>query len=117
MIVVRPGLLRVPLSCAATSGDCLPVSVTVSVVETIAGGRVTAVSAKRGGQRLRIKRTIVIGSATATLPAGRSTELLVRLDAAGRRLLRRRGRLTALVELRTQSQVLAERVVRLHRTR
>jgi len=116
-IRVRAGALSVPLRCLAASGDCRPATITVSVLETVRDGRVTAIGAARGVRRRRIDRTLVIGSATATLFAGRSEEVLVHLNASGRRLLQRWGRLAALVEVKVQSGVIASRVVHLRASR
>lgn len=112
VVSFRAGTLSVPLHCAATSGDCLQAVVTVSVVETVVGKRVTAVSAARSARRRSIKRVVVIGYAKVTIAAGRH-DVLVRLNAAGRRLLQRWGKLEVLVEVRAQSSVLGSRIVRL----
>lgn len=109
----KAGTLAVKLRCAATSGDCLQVAITVSVVETLAGGRVTAVSADRSRHRHTLKHMLVIGSSKVTLAAGRSKDVLVRLDAAGRRLLQHWGKLAARMEVRAQSNLVASRIVHL----
>jgi hypothetical protein len=44
-------------------------------------------------------RTVTLGRASFSLRAGQTSALAVRLSEAGRRLLRRRGRLTATVAL------------------
>jgi hypothetical protein len=113
-IGVQAGVLSVPLRCDAASGECRPATIAVLVVETMMDGRVTAISATRSVHRRRGDRTLVIGSATATLSAGRSEEVLVHINTSGRRLLQRWGRLAALVEVKVQSAVLANRVVHLH---
>jgi hypothetical protein len=113
-ISIRRGVLFVPLRCTATSGKCPQVSVSVSVVETLAGGRVIAVRASSRAHGRGIKRIVAIGSVTATLSAGRSADVPVHLDATGKHLLHRWRRLAALVQVTAESHVLASRVVHLH---
>lgn len=76
-------------------------------------GRVTAISASRRASRHRVERTLVIGSTTAALPAGRSVQVAVHLNATGARLLQRQGKLAVLVEVKAQSEVIAKSVLHL----
>ncbi len=85
-IASRAGSVVVPLSCA--SSRCLPGTVTLTVVEKVSHGRVTGVAAGRASHGRRTLR-VLVGVATATPSLGRTDLVIVHLNAAGRRLLRR----------------------------
>jgi hypothetical protein len=79
----------VSAACAGASGATCAIHASLSVVETVAGGRVVAVAA-----RARTKhRTVEVGSLETTLAAGSHRQLKVALNAVGRRLLASRHRL------------------------
>ena len=59
--------------------------------------------------------SVLSNLAVSALSAGRSRDLLVHLNALGLHLLQQRGQLAALIEVRTQSRILAKRVVHLRR--
>ncbi len=73
----------VPVSCAGV-GSC-SVTLAMSVTETLKGSRIVAI-----GARVRTKRkVVVVGSVRATVTAGRTVTLGVRLSGTGQRLLKR----------------------------
>jgi hypothetical protein len=110
-IRIRGNEVLVPLRCPTTSVACLQVTVTVSVVETFASRLTTAVGVAHQGRA--IEHALVIGSAKVTLVAAHRADVLVHLDASGRRLLRHHGGLTVLVQLKARGSQLASRIVRL----
>jgi hypothetical protein len=65
------------------------VTLTLSVVETVAGHKIIAVTASK---RKR-KRTVVLGAKTLTLAAGQTKIVSVSLNATGKSLLRSRHKL------------------------
>jgi hypothetical protein len=75
--------VSVPLSCAGGSGSC-SISLTLSVAETLRGGKLIAVSA---AHHKTVKRALVLGTVRVRLAAGQHRTAVVRLNAAGRRLL------------------------------
>lgn len=68
------------------------VSLRLTVIETMRGHRLIAVSARRAKLT---HRTVVLGSATVTVKAGRTATAHVSLNRAGRKLLAARHKLTA----------------------
>jgi hypothetical protein len=80
----------VSLSCGGTGGSRCAVDLKLTVVETVAAGRVVAVTARKAKLR-----TVTVGSLRATLTAGGSRKLKLPLNAAGMKLLKRYHRLRA----------------------
>ncbi len=93
------------VSCTGAAGTSCAITVTLTVVETVTGGRVTAVSAAAR------KRTVTLGTAKVTLAVGHSAPVRVKLTAPGRRLLaarhRLRVKLTASSRTRTGGSAVA----------
>jgi len=77
----------VSVACGA-AGACNVVA-TLSVVETLQGGKLIAVAATAK----KIKKTLILGSKSETVPAGKTAKITVALNATGRRLLAARHRL------------------------
>jgi hypothetical protein len=103
-VTTRAGAVVVALSCA--SARCLPGKVTLTVLETLAHGRVVGVLAGRAlhGQRTR---RVVVGLAMAAPSAGRTDLVVVHLNAAGRRLLRHWRPLPVRVDVTSGIELLA----------
>ena len=79
--------VRATVSCARAGASC-----------AVRLGLVTAATVRRHG---RVKhRTILLGSARLTIPAGHRRTTVVRLDAGGRRMLAREHRLRVKLVLR-----------------
>jgi hypothetical protein len=91
----------VPVSCTGR-GSCTVV-LTLSVTETLKGGKLVAVAARR---TKTTKHVVILARVRVTIAAGHSKTVTLRLSSAGRRLLARRGRLA--VKLDT-SQLTASR--------
>jgi hypothetical protein len=76
----------VPVICGGGAGASCHLTLTLSVVETLRGGKVIAVIARAGNLKAK-KRTVLVGSATITLSAGQSATVRILLNGAGRQLL------------------------------
>jgi hypothetical protein len=93
----------VPLTCSAQAAGSCTITVRLTVLETLHGGRVVAVTAQRArardaaaGRRVSSShRTVLLGSVTAHVPAGQRRTVAVALNATGRSLLARVHRLSA----------------------
>ena len=79
------------VSCAGASGATCHITVSLSVSETLEGGKVVAVSAKAKSKTK--KRTVSVGRASVTLDAGQGETVKVKLNSAGRGLLKSHHRL------------------------
>jgi hypothetical protein len=77
---VKGGAVHERLGC---SGGRCAVTATLTTIETVRGGRVVAVAAS--AKRV----SVLVGSATLTVPAGAQRSLTVSLNRAGQRLARR----------------------------
>ena len=75
---------QVTVSCPSTSSANCSVTVVLVVTETLSGNKVIAVSAKKAKTH---KRTVTLGSATATIKPGGQTQIKVSLNGAGKKLL------------------------------
>jgi hypothetical protein len=75
---------QVTVSCPSASSANCSVRVVLVVTETLSGNKVIAVSAKKAKTH---KRTVTLGSATATIKPGGQTQIKVSLNGAGKKLL------------------------------
>jgi PKD domain/Carboxypeptidase regulatory-like domain len=100
----KSDVISVPVHCAATSGSCAPATVQLTVVEQLRNGHVTAIAARKKGKTT--KQTVVVGSATVTLAAGKSETVKVSLNAAGMKLLAQHSKLAVEVQLVSEHQIL-----------
>jgi hypothetical protein len=75
---------QVTVSCPSASSANCSVKVVLVVTETLSGNKVIAVSATKAKKH---KRTVTLGSATATVKAGGQTQIKVSLNGAGKKLL------------------------------
>ena len=76
--------MRVTLRCKGSTGSC-PLRLALTTLERLIRGRLTAVTATT--------RSVPVGAAGATLTAGRQATVTINLNADGRGLLDRFGRL------------------------
>jgi hypothetical protein len=81
------------VSCAGAAGSSCSVTLTLSVTETLSGHKVLAVSASKRKPK-KTKRTVVLGTTTVKLAAGRTKTVSVSLNGAGKRLLKSRHTLS-----------------------
>ncbi len=77
-------------SCTGASGSSCTVTLTLSVVQTLVGNKVIAVSASKHKR----KRTVVLGSTTVKIAAGKTKSVSVSLNGTGKRLLASRHSLS-----------------------
>jgi hypothetical protein len=81
------------VSCTGAAGSSCTVTLTLSVVQTLVGNKVVAVSASKHKPK-RTKRTVVLGSTTVKIAAGKTNTVSVSLNGAGKRLLNSRHTLS-----------------------
>jgi hypothetical protein len=79
------------VSCVGSAGSSCMVTLTLTVVEKLKGGKVVAVSAAK--HKTKSKRTVVVGSSNVTLAAEQSETVKVALNGTGKRLLASRHNL------------------------
>ncbi len=108
-ITTRARAASVVLHCPS-AGSCSTVTVQLVVVERLRDGRVVGAAASRRGT---VRRTVVIGSTTVAIEAGRSKTVEVPLSPTGRRLEARDGTLTAQMRIVSDGHVLATRKIHL----
>ncbi len=82
----------VDVECYAAPTTSCAVTVTLLVHETLLGGRVRAVTARR---RRETRRVLLLARANTIIAGGGQSTLTLRLNAAGRRLLKQRHAFTA----------------------
>jgi hypothetical protein len=81
------------VSCTGAAGSSCTVTLTLSVTETLSGNKVIAVSASKHKPK-KTKRTVVLGTTTVKLAAGKTKTVTVSLNGAGKRLLKSRHTLS-----------------------
>jgi hypothetical protein len=94
----RNGRLVVAVSCSSQASGGCKVSLRLSAVETLSGGRVVAVAARAPRARKStglLHRTLTLASAPLRLGRGAHTTVSLALNATGRRLLARERHFTA----------------------
>jgi hypothetical protein len=89
---------KVTIKCKGTTGQTCGMRLTMSVTETLRGNKVIRVTA--GKTR---KKTIVVGKAKKTIPAGRTVTVKVSLNSKAKHLLRRFHKLRVKLVVREQS--------------
>jgi hypothetical protein len=97
-ITVKGGTATVAVKCRGAT-NCR-VSLTLTVHETLRGHRVVAVSAAKTKKPKLKHRLVGVGSASATVRAGKTAKLKVSLNRTGRGLLAARHRLTTTLTVR-----------------
>jgi hypothetical protein len=96
--------ITVTLSCPAGGASCAAVTVVASVTEHLTGGTPTAVTAAK---RKHTTKQVVVASGHATLAAGSSKKLTLKLNGAGRKLLAKFHKLAARVTVSSAGRTLA----------
>jgi hypothetical protein len=86
------GHVTVTLSCQGPAGASCAVNLALTTVERKRGGHLIAVVARR--THIKSKR-VTIGSLKATIAAGQTVKLTIKLNSTGRKLLAHFGRLPA----------------------
>ena len=88
-VAVAAQRATVPISCRGSPGSTCTLKLALTVAETVQGGKVIAINASGKAK----KRSVVLGTATATLLAGQSRTITVALNRAGKRLVAKWHRL------------------------
>jgi hypothetical protein len=110
-VSAKHGKITVKLSCPAGGAACGADTLTAAVVEHFKHGKITAVSSSNGKKKPKTK-TVVIATANASLAAGSSETVTLKLNAAGRALLARYGKLNALVTVSANGKTIQKLTVR-----
>jgi hypothetical protein len=106
------GSLSVTLSCPPGGAACQAASVTVTVTEHLKGGKVTAVSSRKSKKKVRTQtKQVAIAAAAGTLAAGTTKTLTLALNASGRALLAKLGKLTTVVSVASGGKVVGSATV------
>jgi hypothetical protein len=108
-IKVKGRTATVAVTCRGAT-NCR-VSLTLTVHETLRGHRIVAVSAAKTKKPKLKHRLVVVGSASATVRAGKTAKLKVSLNRAGRGLLAARHRLTTTLTVRQRGTGKTTKVV------
>ena len=87
------GKVTFTLACAGSAGTSCEVESTLTTVAMTRNGRPLAVAARRHRHRRTHDQRIVVGASKLTIPAGQRVTIAITLNAAGKRLLARFGRL------------------------
>lgn len=103
VLAAKGGAASVSLSCTAGTGSC-SLQVLLTISETLRGRTVVALGAS-SHPRLTHK-TLVVGRASATLTPGQARSLTVALNATGKALLARHGKLLVKVTVTQGAHVL-----------
>jgi hypothetical protein len=104
------GKIVAKLACPAGGAACATDTLKAFVVEHLKHGRITAVTA--AAKKVAKTKTLVIAGASATVPAGATKTLTLALNATGRALLARYGKLTVLVMIGSGGKTLQTLTVR-----
>jgi hypothetical protein len=100
----KHGKIRVELSCPAGGSACSTETLKGTVVEHLSKhGRIVAVTA---AHKKAAKKTVVVATAGVTLAAGTTKTIVLKLNATGRALLARYGRLNVLVRFSSGGKTL-----------
>lgn len=105
------GSLSVTLSCPPGGLACQAATVTATVTEHLKGGKITAVSSGKKKKARSQTKQVTIAAAGARLAAGTTKTLTLRLNASGRALLAKFGKLTAVVSVTSAGKVLGTATV------
>jgi FG-GAP repeat len=88
--------ITVVLSCPSGGAACVPASLKAIVKEHLKGKKITAITASGQAARITTKRVLVAGGGV-TLLAGTDKTLALKLNATGRALLSKFGKLSVAV--------------------
>ncbi len=99
------GAITVTISCPAGGAACSALTVTLAVTEHLKRGKIVAITAASGKASTRTKR-VVIGTASASLAAGASKKLTIKLNGTGRALLAKYGKLATIVTITSSGKTL-----------
>jgi hypothetical protein len=92
---------KVKIKCKGTTGQTCAMGLTMSVTETLRGSKVIRVTAATTK-----KKTIVVGKAKKTIPAGKTVTVKVSLNSKAKRLLRKFHKLHVKLVVREQTKTI-----------
>jgi len=76
------------VGCTGSAGQSCSVTATITAQETLNGGKLTAVTSRKGKHPSKVRHiTVTLGTVTATIAAGSTRKLTVSLSSTGLRLL------------------------------
>lgn len=107
----KRGKITIKLSCPAGGAACSADTLTAVVVEHFKHGKLTAVTSS-GGKKKPKTKTVVIAGGSASLAAGATETLTLKLNATGRALLARYGKLNVLVTISAGGKTIEKLAVR-----
>jgi hypothetical protein len=109
--------ITVTLSCPAGGAGCAPVSLQATVKEHLKGTKITAITAgAKKNARVTTKQVVVAGGG-ATLSAGATQTLTLTLNATGRALLAKFGKLPAIVTVSSAGKTIGTATVTVQKTK
>ncbi len=94
------------LVCAGTSSQTCTFTETLTVLETLHGSTLVAVSASAGRPANTKKKTVTVGSKRVTLSGGQSERVKLTLNSTGAALLKKRGSLPLTFTVKQGHQTL-----------
>jgi hypothetical protein len=100
----------VTFACNGVPGQTCPITLELTVTETVRGSKVIAVSAAKRKAKAK-RRTVIVGRAATNLSAGHRTTLKVSLNKTGKRLLRKYRKLKARLLVIEAGKTVARRTV------
>jgi hypothetical protein len=95
---------QVTISCPSDSSASCSVKFALTITETVSGKKVIAIAAKKSKTN---KRTVTVGSATATLQPGATRKVTASLSGTGAKLLKAHHRLTVRLAVTQGGKALA----------
>jgi hypothetical protein len=106
--------ITVVLSCPSGTAACAPVSLKATIKEHLKGKSIVAISA--GGTEARIKtKQVLVTAGGATLSAGSTKTLTLKLNATGRALLAKFGKLEVFVTATSAGKTIGTGIVKVRR--
>lgn len=110
------GELIATLSCPPAGAACAAATLKATITEHLKGGKITAITARKRKPKTSARtRQVLIASADVSLAAGTTKMLTVALNATGRALLDRYGKLTTKVTIDSGASPLESTILTLQR--
>jgi hypothetical protein len=107
--------ITVKLSCPTGGAACAKVSLKATVKEHLKRGKLTAITAAGKPQKHTTTKQVVVASGSATLAAGTTRTLTLKLNATGRALLARFGKLTVILTVGSGGKTIRTVTVTVHK--
>lgn len=106
------GKVTTLLSCAPVGGECGPLNIQLSAQLKVEGKKVVGVLAKAKRKKTSIK-SVIVASATVSIPAGQQKKVTLTLNATGKSLLAKFKHLSTQIRVISKGTVLSTRTVKL----